>query len=118
MSESSNVAMLTGMLVLIVLVVAGLTASSINGAYKQQSITSIYFKILMNYIQIVTLTISFNLDWPSLVKSMFSVQSQAGNSDQLFSIDCFLSSQTNPYYAKLVMLDVIPLVCGLLSVVF
>ena len=54
--------MLIGMIVLILVIVAVITVSNIKGAYKDQSITSIYFKILMNYIQIVMLTISFKLN--------------------------------------------------------
>lgn len=119
MDEDKNIGMLTGILALFIIVLIGLTASSINGAYKEQSVTSIYFKILMNYFQIVALTISFNLEWPALVREMFTVQGKAtGASDQLFSVDCYLASSYEPYYAKLIILAFIPLLCGGFSILF
>ena len=115
LDDSQNILMLIGMIVLILTIVVIITISNIKGAYKDQSVTSIYFKILMNYIQIVMLTMSFKLNWPAIVREMFSDQSKVGgSSDRLFSIDCFIGDKANPYYAKLILLSMIPLVFGLI----
>ena len=118
LDKSQNILMLIGMIVLILVIVAVITVSNIKGAYKDQSITSIYFKILMNYIQIVMLTISFKLNWPTLVSEMFSDQSKVGgSSDQLFSIDCFIGDSANPYFAKIILLGLIPIFFGLILLI-
>ena len=113
LDKDQNILILTGISLLVFVIVGVLTISTIKGAYKDQSITSIYFKILMNYIQIVMLTISFNLNWPTIVLDMFNDQAKVGgSSDQLFSIDCFIGDSANPYYAELILLDLIPIVFG------
>ena len=119
LDKDKNILMLSGLLLLAVCIVVILTVSNIKGAYKEQAITSIYFKILMTYLQIIMLTISFDLNWPSLVLDMFSAQSKVGgSSDQLFSIDCFIGSTFNPYYAKLILLALLPAICALFSLIF
>lgn len=119
LDEDRNIGFLIGMLILLILITGGLTASSIRNADKDQSITSIYFKILINYFQLVMLTVSLNLDWPNLVRNMLTYQSKAvGSSDQLFSIDCFLAGYGQPYYSKLIMLSLVPVICCLCSVSF
>lgn len=119
LDDDKNTGLLVGLLVLAVLIICGITASNINGAYKEQSIISIYFKILMNYIHLVALTISFNLSWPWFVRKMFEIQGKAsGGSDQLISIDCFLNNNIHPYFAKLIILSLIPIVSSLLSILF
>jgi hypothetical protein len=119
MSRTENIVFTSLIAFSALVVIVIMTATTIQGAYKEQSIGSIYIKILVNYFQIVLLTISFNLEWPSLVKQMFSIQQKpAGSSNQLFSIDCFLTQDTEPYFAKLVLLGTIPVICGLLSLLF
>ena len=46
---------------------------------------------------------------------MLDYQSKVGgSSDQLFSIDCFIGDSANPYYAKLILLGLIPVIFGLI----
>ena len=119
MDEDKNILVLTFLSFIALIIVIGLTASNINGAYKEQSITSIYFKILTNHTQIIALTISFNLEWPDRVLDMFKVQSQgAGGADRLFSLDCFLSDKMEPFYAKLILLNVVPAAFAVLTMIF
>ena len=119
LDRAKNTGLIAGLAVAVCLVLVIITASNINGAFKEQSITSIYFKILLNYIQVVSLTISFNLSWPYLVKKMFEVQGQtAGSSDQLLSVDCFLQGKIKAFYAKLIILALVPAVCLLFSALF
>ena len=96
-----------------------LTASTISAAYKEQSITSVYFKIMTNYTQIVALTISFDLDWPDMVLKLFDGQKQAvGASDRLFSIDCLLKEGIEPFYARLLLINLVPILFSILSTFF
>lgn len=47
--------------------------TTMASAYKPKSLHSIYIKIFMNYLQLVMLTTTFNLDWPNEVKDLFDV---------------------------------------------
>ena len=96
-----------------------LTASNITAAYKEQSITSVYFKILTNYAQIVALTISFELDWPDLVKKLFEGQKQVvGATDRLFSIDCLLKTNIKSHYSKLILVNLTPACFSIISTIY
>ena len=119
LDKDRNSALLSGLMIVLVLVLVGITVSNIKGAYKEESITSIYFKILMNYVQIVGLTISFDLSWPDFVQKMFQVQGRAsGGSEQILSVDCFLESAMKPFYAKIIILALIPIICFIFSALF
>ena len=119
LDKDRNSALLSGLMLILVLILIGITYSNIKGAYKEESITSIYFKILMNYVQIVSLTISFDLSWPNFVRKMFEVQGKAsGGSEQILSVDCFLESAMKPFYAKLIILALIPIICFVFSALF
>ena len=49
---------------------------------------------------------------------MFSDQSKVGgSSDQLFSIDCFIGDSANPYFAKIILLGLIPIFFGLILLI-
>ena len=97
----------------------GLTYANIMGAYKEESITSVYFKILTNYMQIISITISFNLGWPQIVLEMFKVQGLAtGATTRVYSIDCYVSQEYHPFYAKLILINLIPIATSIATVFF
>ena len=53
--------------------------------------SSIYVKILFNYIQILAILGTFPFNWPEELMNMFSSNTEAiSTSQKLFSIDCFL----------------------------
>uniref|UniRef100_A0A7S3JBG8 Uncharacterized protein n=1 Tax=Euplotes harpa TaxID=151035 RepID=A0A7S3JBG8_9SPIT len=57
--------------------------------------TSVYTKILMNHLQLISITSSFNFEWPSSILSFFSaVTPIATASDNLISFDCFLDTRS------------------------
>ena len=119
LDQKKNTGLIIGLCFVAISVLIVITSSNINGAFKEQSITSIYFKILLNYIQVVALTISFNLSWPYLVRKMFEVQGKtAGSSDQFLSVDCFLQGKFKAFYAKLIILALIPVICFVFSIMF
>lgn len=112
-SLATNVLRLTGigMGVIIVLIVTIRTA--IVAARKPRSYYAIYIKILLNYLQLVMLTSSFQMRWPSYMEQLFNIQRSAGNAtEQVFAIDCFFSgtndSQANSVRMKLVAMALAP----------
>ena len=88
--------------------------STIRSAYRARSHLSIYIKIFLNYLQLVMITATFSLDWPEQVKTLLEAQQTAGSAaDQIFSIDCFLSTskeddQANAVRLKLLFLAFLP----------
>jgi hypothetical protein len=70
----------------------------------------VYFKIFLNYLQLATLTASFNLSWPSFVTEFLSAQEKSGDvTEQVLSIDCFIQEQgEKPEFIKLIAMAVIP----------
>lgn len=102
-----------GVGILIALIIIIRTA--INSAKKARSYYSIFIKILLNYLQLVMLTASFQLHWPTYVQELFKVQQSAGSvTEQIFSIDCFLDNsatdtQARTVRSKLIMLSLLPI---------
>lgn len=119
-SKISNTFILITVVLVSIMIVVIITRASIKAASKSNSLVSVYFKIFLNYLQIVVLTASFNLDWPSLVLQFFYIQQQAGSmTDQLFSIDCYLGENNlKPYFTKLIFIGILPLFLGLITCIF
>ena len=95
---------------------------SLISAHKTSSHFSIYMKIFVNYLQLVTVTAAFDLAWPLDISSMLSAQESAGNiSELVFSLDCYRSSQDSQQqtvFLKLVVVSCIPLLIILISALF
>ena len=51
-------------MVLVVIIICVMVRSTLASANKKKEAYSIYFKIFMNYVQLVVLTASFKLNWP------------------------------------------------------
>jgi len=61
-----------------------------------RSLTSVYMRILTNYFQILTLSISYDLNWQSDVKQLLQSVAFVGKTSELvLSIDCFLKESKN-----------------------
>lgn len=123
--RSVNIIRLIGIASALFFVCGILVRSTLKSAYEVKSVNSIYIKVLLNYIQLVSLTSKFRLSWPDEVDSLLATQGQAGEvSSQLFSIDCFLiddddkDSYKKIYFQKLVILAFIPVFLGLVSLAF
>ena len=48
--------------------------STLTGALQKKNVQSIYIKLLMNHLQLLTLTSSFDLRWPDNVSSFLAIQ--------------------------------------------
>jgi len=88
-------------------------AISIRGANLPRSELAIYVKILVNYLQLVTVASALNLNWPSYVSLFLQGQQTVGSaSEQILSIECLLKSFSSQeiYYTNLKVYLIAPLV--------
>ena len=77
---------IVGCVVGIVIMVKNLISTALK-----PSPTSIYIKILLNHIQLVSITAGFNFQWPPMILSFFGYISPiAKASDNIISTDCVL----------------------------
>jgi predicted outer membrane repeat protein len=107
--EASNYVVLACIGVFSLTVAVFLVFMTIKSVYKPKSLLSIYLKILLNYVQLVLLTTTFNLDWPSQVLALFTVQQTAGGvSDNVVSLDCVVGESS--YLLMLTFLSLLPIV--------
>ena len=115
-STEVNIVLLIFIVIFVVFVAFIMVRSTLQSAFSPKSLYSIYIKIFTNYLQIVFLTTQFNLDWPSYVIQLFTVQkSAASSSSQIFSIDCYFANGQDIstevlYYNKLILSALLPLV--------
>ena len=58
--------------------------------FSLKKVFSIYFRILMNYVQMTAIIQSFDLKWPFYVNDYLSVSSKVGSTTQMISFDCLL----------------------------
>jgi hypothetical protein len=93
--------------------------STLDGALQRKNVQSIYIKILLNHLQLLTLTASFDFDWPSNVTSIFDTSEPVSQiSQQILSFDCFLdqrgdsedSNTIRLFYQKMIMYALLPLI--------
>jgi len=95
---------------------------SLISAHKVSSQFSIYMKIFVNYLQLVTVTAAFDLAWPVDVSSMLNAQQSAGSvSEQVFALDCYGSSedsQRQTVFLKLIIVSCVPILILMISALF
>lgn len=96
---------------LIVAFAVGSVLLSLRTATRTRSLMSVYFKILMNYFQITSVTTYFKLNWPSLFVQLISANlSVSDTADKTFSASCIfsdLNSKEN-FYLNVIVLSVVP----------
>ena len=100
--------------------------STLSGVLQKKNLQSVYIKLLMNHLQLLVLTASFNLRWPDNVNSFFkSSSSVAQVYSQLLSLDWFLdqrggggSNLIRLYYQRMIMYALIPLIMAICSFLF
>jgi hypothetical protein len=96
------------------LIIVVIIKTSLVSAHRSRSPYSIYFKIFINYLQLLTATAVFDFKWPSYVLQLLKLQESAGNvSEQVFSFDCFFTSSSADEgkltYFRVVLLSTLPL---------
>jgi hypothetical protein len=108
---------LVGLLVIAVVLSIVIVYTSMASATKPKSLKSIYFKILLNHFQLVSITSAMKLNWPKLVNIYLRSQENLGIlTYQLLSIDCLIKSDDyesyieRVYYTKLIIVASIPVI--------
>ena len=85
---------------------------------KHEPMHSIYIKILINHILLVTLIAQFNITWPKSIHSIFGILSQASAPSQaIYSVECFskrLALDQDLFFIKLITAAAFPLVYSLI----
>ena len=90
-----NAIRIVGVLLAVILIIVVMVRSTLQSASEKKNYQSVFFRILMNHFQLVVLTASFKLSWPSLVTDLFSTAKPAAEaSSQFISFDCFLDSRS------------------------
>lgn len=93
---------------------------------NEKNYLPVFFRILVNHLQILSLTASFELDWPEELLSFYkTVQPLSDAQSQIFSIDCFLShnsfpnflSEHRPILLKSVLIMLFPIALIILSMI-
>ena len=106
-----------------IIIIVIIIRSTLEGALVRKNLQSVYMKILMNHLQLILLTSSFDFDWPDNVKEFYdSTKPVSQVSNQLISFDCFLDkrSENNDsntiriYWQKMIMYAVMPLIFALI----
>jgi len=96
--------------------------AAFKNATKPTAIHSIYLKILTNYLQLVFLVTEFRLSWPQPVLDLFSAQESSGGvTEQLYSIECFLSGNgdaSKVYFEKMIFMALLPAAISVAVVLF
>lgn len=92
--------------------------------FKRNNI-SVYIKILMNYLQFISIIYSLKLEWPSIMQGIFRSSKKAGEtSEQLISFDCFIDNRTvdDPdanslelYFVRVIIVAILPAACIMIS---
>jgi hypothetical protein len=59
-----NVVRIVATLFFAIFLIVMMIKSTMAGAVEKKNVTSIYMKIMMNHMQLITLTASFNFNWP------------------------------------------------------
>jgi len=91
-----NVARLLFIFLIAIVVILFLIRSTLKGAVEKKNVTSIYSKILMNHLQLLLLTASFDFEWPEKIESFFAISEPVAEvSTQILSFDCFLDTRTS-----------------------
>ena len=67
-----NIVRLLGLGVGVILLLIYMVRYTLRGATVKRSVSSTYQKILLNHIQIVVITSTFNYSWPEMVQKFFA----------------------------------------------
>ncbi|TNV88144.1 hypothetical protein FGO68_gene4654 [Halteria grandinella] len=84
--------LLTSVFFIVSLVI--IVRQNLRAVNQEKNYLPVFFRIMLNHIQILSLTASFDLEWPQELQTFFkSIQPLSDASSQLLSIDCFLNTK-------------------------
>ena len=86
-----NILLLILVLLLASAVIIIFIKMTLMSTQAKKSNTSVYIKILVNHLQLIVITLNFNLDWPDEVTQFKeTIKPFADVSSRILSFDCFL----------------------------
>ena len=122
-----NIVRISFVILISLIVVIVIIKSTLEGALVRKNLQSIYIKILMNHLQLILLSASFDFDWPENVKDYFNTTRPASQvSSQILSFDWFMDQRSERseseehgdlYLNKLVIHALLPIVLMLGSLI-
>ena len=63
----------------------------LKSAILLENVQSVFAKILLNHIQMISITASFDMDWPESVKTIFAFAAPVKDlTDAIVKFDCFM----------------------------
>ncbi|TNV88070.1 hypothetical protein FGO68_gene15732 [Halteria grandinella] len=109
-----NSLILAAFALLAVVIIIVLVWSNLKGSGEEKNSLPVYFRILVNHLQVVTLVASFDFNWPDEFQAFFKgFKPVAEAQSEIFSVDCLLYYYSNnedvkPYYVKSIVLFSLP----------
>ena len=86
-----NVLLLIFIVLLATLVIVFFIRVTLSSMKAKKSNVSVYLKILTNHLQLIVITLNFDLDWPTQVSQVNdSAKPFADVASRIISFDCFL----------------------------
>lgn len=98
-------------------IVSMLIYQNLKTVFKPKSLLSVYLRVLVNYIQLTIILTSFKLDWPGIIVSINSFNSEIGAmSNQIVDLGCVTSGNTE--FVKALIVSFIPIIAFALILIF
>ena len=88
---------------------------------KKIALHSIYFKIFVNYLQIIMIMVSFKLNWPDIVQDFLFYQESAGSvTGRIFTIECLMEEilSLDTYFSQLILFAILPFIILIICSMF
>ncbi|TNV88178.1 hypothetical protein FGO68_gene13761 [Halteria grandinella] len=113
-----NILLIAVFIIVFLVVITILVRSNIQNESQEKNFLPVFLRILLNHLQILSLTASFDFDWPEQLSNFYkSIQPASDVSTQLLSIDCLLesdefkeiSSHYRVYQVKVIFLAILPI---------
>ena len=83
-----NITRIVLLLTVVVALIIFMIRSTISNTLQLKNVQSVYIRILMNHLQLLVITASFNFKWPSNVNQFFDSSKQAAQvTTQFLSFD-------------------------------
>ncbi|CAG9319461.1 unnamed protein product [Blepharisma stoltei] len=113
----SNVFRLLGFLVFIITILVIMIKTARNSVYRSEAFTSVYIRIFWNFLQVLVIITTFNLNWPNEVIELFHINDILDYTGQLlYSLECFLQlsvSRDDVYFKRIVISSAMPFCLGI-----
>ena len=91
-----------------------------NATFDIKKGVSVYLKILLNYLQMISIIESLNLKWPVYLQNFLNIHSNIGGvSTEALSLECFLQDQNiqiNVIYVQTLLRLILPFAIFFVSI--